>query len=146
MAGKSAANAILSIQNSKKRSLDRLVYALGIRHVGKTIAELLASKFNSLEELSEVKLEDLTNIDGIGPKIAKSIVEYFLLKSSKNLISKIKKAGIEAQIKTKKIKDSKISGKTLVITGTLESMTRNEAEDLIKSLGGRAISSISKST
>ncbi len=146
MAEKSAANAIASIQNSKKRSLDRLVYALGIRHVGKTIAELLASRFNSLEELSETKFENLTNIDGIGPKIAKSIADYFSHKTSKELISKIKKAGIEVQAKTKKNKDSKISGKTLVITGTLKSMSRTEAEDLIKSLGGRAGSSISKST
>ena len=76
MAEKSAANAILSIQNSKKRSLDRLVYGLGIRHVGKTIAELLTTRFHSIEELSKTTLEELTEIGGIGPKIAQSIIVW----------------------------------------------------------------------
>ncbi|MBI2995097.1 MAG: NAD-dependent DNA ligase LigA [Candidatus Melainabacteria bacterium] len=146
IAEKSASNVINSIQKSKNRTLDRLIYALGIRHVGKTIAELLTTRLYSLEELSKATFEELSNIDGIGPKIAISIIEYFKLDSTKNLINKIKKANIETHAKKTKIKDSKLAGKTLVITGTLESMTRNKAEELIKNLGGRAISSISKST
>lgn len=146
MAEKSASNAINSIQNSKIRNLDRLIYALGIRHVGKTIAELLTTRFHSLEDLANTKLEELTNIDGIGPKIAKSIFDFFSNKSSKELINKIKKAGIEPHIKKIKIKDSKLAGKTLVITGTLVSMTRSKAEEIIKNLGGRAGSTVSKST
>lgn len=147
MAEKSAYNAITSIQESKERSLDRLIFALGIRHVGKTIAELLTTRFHSLIELSEATLEDLTNIDGVGPKIAKSIFDYFQQKSIKELILKIKKANIISEIKKSlRVKDSKLSGKTLVITGTLNTMTRSKAEELIKSYGGRATSSISKST
>lgn len=146
MAEKSASNAISSIQNSKNRSLDRLVYAFGIRHVGKTIAELLTTRFNSIEELSKATIDELTSIDGIGKKIAESIVDYFQSRLSKEIISKIKKAGIVSQVQKIKAKNSKLTGKTLVITGTLESMTRNEAEELVKTLGGRAASSISKST
>ena len=147
MAEKSAKNAITSIQNTKERNLDRLIYALGIRHVGKTIAELLASRFHTLEELASSSLDELTNIDGIGPKIAKSIFDFFKTKSSHKMIEKIKKAGIEIKARRiKSIKDSKLSGKTLVITGTLSSLSRNKAEEIIKNLGGRARSSISKST
>ena len=146
MAEKSASNAISSIQKSKNRSLDRLVYALGIRHVGKTIAELLTTRFNSIEELSKATIDELTSIDGIGKKIAESIVDYFQNNLSKEITSKIKKAGIVPQVQKIKIKDSKLAGKMLVITGTLESMTRNEAEELVKTLGGRATSSISKNT
>jgi len=146
MAEKSAQNAITSIQNSKERSLDRLVYGLGIRHVGKTIAELLTTRSHSIEELSKTTLEELTEIGGIGPKIAQSIIDFFKTSASKEIINKIKKAGITSHAKQIKIKDSKLAGKTLVITGTLESMTRNKAEELIKNLGGRAASSVSKTT
>lgn len=144
MAEKSASNAITSIQNSKNRSLDRLIYAMGIRHVGKTIAELLTLRFHSLEDLSEAKLEELTNIDGIGPKIAGSIIDFFKLRSTKEIINKIKKAGIESPLRN--IKKGKLTGKTLVVTGVLKTLTRNEAEELIRANGGRAASSVSKST
>ena len=146
MAEKSAQNAVTSIQKSKERSLDRLIYGLGIRHVGKTIAELLTTRFHSIEELSKTTLEELTEIGGIGPKIAQSIIDFFKTDGSKEIINKIKKAGITSHVKQIKIKDSKLAGKTLVITGTLESMTRNKAEELIKNSGGRASSSISKNT
>ena len=145
MAEKSASNAIASIQNSKSRTLDRLIYAFGIRHVGKTVAELLTTRFHSLEELSQATLSDLTNIDGIGPKIAKSICDFFEHKSTKEIISKIEKSAIQLETKKSKTK-GKLSGKTLVITGTLVSLTRNKAEELIKDFGGRAGNSISKST
>ena len=146
IAEKSAANAIGSIQNSKDRSLDRLVYAFGIRHVGKTIAELLAGRFNSLDELASASNEDLMSIPGIGKKIAESVADYFKTNYAKELIKKIKKSGVVCQQKKLKLKNTKLSGKTFVITGILESMTRNEAEDLIKSFGGRATNSVSKST
>ncbi len=146
MAEKSAQNAITSIQNSKERSLDRLIYALGIRHVGKTIAELLSTRFHSLEELSKTTLEELTEIGGIGPKIAQSIIDFFKTNASKEIINKIKKAGIISHAKQIRAKNSKLTGKILVITGTLESMSRSKAEELIKNLGGRAASSISKNT
>ena len=146
MAEKSASNAMSSIENSKNRTLDRLIYALGIRHVGKTIAELLSSRFNSIDELSKTSLDELKNIDGIGPKIGKSIVDYFAHATSKKMIEKIKRANIHLEIKKIKIKDSKIAGKILVITGTLETMTRNDAEELIKNHGAKAASSISKNT
>lgn len=146
MAEKSAQNAITSIQNSKERSLDRLIYAFGIRHVGKTIAELLTTRFHSIEELSKTTLEELIEIGGIGPKIAQSIIDFFKTGTSRELVNKIKRAQIKSQAKQIKIKDSKLTGKTLVITGILESMTRTKAEELIKNLGGRAASSVSKNT
>lgn len=146
MAEKSATNAIDSIEKSKDRSLDRLIFALGIRHIGKTIAELLAASFGSLEELSGAAVGDLTNIPGIGPKIADSVCDYFETSESKEILNKIKKAGIKSKAKVKTFKESKLSGKTLVITGTLQGMTRNEAEELVKSLGGKAASSVSKKT
>ena len=146
MAEKSAANAVDSIQKSKDRSLDRLVYAFGIRHVGKTIAELIADKFNSLDELAGASSDDLMSIPGIGKKIAESVADYFKTSYANELVKKIKKADITSRQKKIKLKDSKLLGKIFVITGTLENMTRNEAEDLIKSFGGRATSSISKST
>jgi len=146
MAEKSATNAITSIQSSKERTLDRLIFGLGIRHVGKTIAELLSRRFSSIEELSNVSLEQLTEVDGIGPKIAKSVIDYFKLESTHRIIEKIKKSGIKQVAKTISVKDSKIVGKTFVITGSLESIGRSKAEEIIKGLGGRAGSSISKST
>ena len=147
MAEKSASNAIDSIQKSKDRNLDRLVYALGIRHVGSTVADLLVSRFHSLDQLNHAGLDELTNIDGIGPKIAKSIVDFFMLDSSKELLNKINKSGLTTKLKRiKQVKESKLRGKVLVITGTLSSMPRSQAEDLIKSLGGKAGSSVSKST
>jgi DNA ligase (NAD+) len=146
MAEKSATNAIASIQNSKERTLDRLMFALGIRHVGKTIAELLSRRFSSINELSNVSLEQLTEIDGIGPKIAKSVIDFFKLESTHKMIQKINKSGIKQVAKTISVKDSKIIGKTFVITGSLESIGRSKAEEIIKGLGGRAGSSISKST
>lgn len=146
MAEKSAQNAITSIQNSKERSLDRLIYAFGIRHVGKTIADLLTTRFHSIEDLSKTTLEELTEIGGIGPKIAKSVIDFFQTDISKKIISKIKKAGIASHVTKTKIRDSKLTGKTLVITGTLESLTRSKAEELIKNLGGRATSSVTKNT
>ncbi len=146
MAEKSAQNAITSIQNSKEKNLDRLIYAFGIRHVGKTIADLLTSRFHSIEDLSKTTLEELTEIGGIGPKIAKSVIDFFKTDISEKMINKIKKAGITSQMKQTKIKDNKLAGKILVITGTLESMARSKAEELIKNLGGRATSSVTKNT
>ncbi len=146
MAEKSAQNAITSIENSKEKTLDRLIYAFGIRHVGKTVAELLTTRFSSIEEFSKTTLEELTEIGGIGPKIAQSIIDFFKTNASKEIINKIKKAGIISHAKQIKIKDSKLAGKTLVITGTLESMTRSKAEELIKNLGGRAAPTVSKNT
>lgn len=147
MAEKSASNAITSIEKSKARELDRLIYALGIRHVGSTVAELLTTRFTSLEDLSNSTEEKIVEIDGIGPKIAKSITEYFSSTYFSNIKKKIEKANLKTkseQVTT--AKDGILTGKSLVITGTLTNMPRKEAEKLIKSLGGKAGSSISKRT
>ena len=146
MAEKSSNNAIASIQNSKNRSLDRLIYGLGIRHVGKTIAEILAMQFNSINELSNATQEELTNINGIGPKIAQSIIEFFKLKNADAILKKITQVNIKPTIERKKNSNSKLTGKTLVITGTLSDLTRSEAEGLIKINGGRVTSNVTKNT
>lgn len=146
MAEKSAQNAIESIKNSKDRSFDRLIYGLGIKNVGSTIAELITDRFISLDELIYSTEEELMNIGGIGPKIAKSIVEFFSDKSFKCLEQKIKAAGLNTKTKkTIKVKNSKIAGMTFVITGTL-SMPRSDIENLIKSHGAKPSSSVSKNT
>ncbi len=146
MAEKSSTNAITSIQSSKNRTLDRLIYALGIRHVGKTIAEILSMRFSSLDELANSSQDDLTNINGIGPKIAKSIIDFFQHDSSKEIIKKINKANIKSESIKHKTTSSKLLGKTLVITGTFSSMTRSKAEELIKIHGGKAGTTITKNT
>ena len=146
MAEKSSNNAIISIQNSKNRSLERLIYGLGIRHVGKTIAEIMAMQFNSIDELSNATQEGLTNINGIGPKIAQSTVDFFKLKNADEILKKITQANIKPTVERKKNSNSKLTGKTLVITGMLSGLTRSEAEGLIKINGGRVTSNVTKNT
>ena len=141
---KSADNIISSIENHKKISLWRFIYALGIIHVGEQTARDLADHFYTLDKLKEAKLEDLNNIDNIGPKVSESIFNYFKDKSNLYFLDKLLKNGvsiIEEQKKTKKL-----SGKTFVLTGTLPSLSREEAKKRIIENGGKVSSSVSIKT
>jgi len=148
MGKKSAQNLVKSIENSKERSLDRLIFALGIRHVGKQTARILADRFGTLDELIEATEEELTTIPEIGPETARSIRVFLNTESMKEVVDKLKKAGVKAALgqEVREFKDGILKGKTFVITGTLKSMPRYEAEELIVSLGGHVSSSVSRNT
>lgn len=142
---KSASNIYMSIQESKTRPLNRLVTALGIRHVGKETADILTGEFPSLDELKNATLEQLAQVEGIGEIIAQSVFEYFHNENNLKLLEELKSLGINPSAKAKP-KSDKLAGKTFVLTGTLENMTRDEASDIIKSHGGKTSSSVSKKT
>jgi DNA ligase (NAD+) len=142
---KSAFNIYTSIQESKERPLNRLVTALGIRHVGKETADILAGEFPSLDLLKEATLEQLANVEGVGDIIAKSVYDFFRDENNLKLIDELKEIGINPQAKAK-AKSDKLAGMTFVLTGTLQNMTRDEASEIIKSHGGKTSSSVSKKT
>jgi DNA ligase (NAD+) len=144
-AEKSAQKLYESIQDSKKPELHRFLYALGIRHVGEHIARLLAGEFGSLDKIKNAGFDKLVAIGEIGPEIAESISHFFSTEENRKMLEKLQQAGIEIQ--EKKSGDKRIlKGKTIVLTGELESYTREEAKEKIESLGGRATSSISSNT
>ena len=142
---KSASNIYNSIQNSKQRPLNRIITALGIRHVGKETADILVGEFPSFEALKNATFEQLCNVEGIGDIIAKSIYEFFRNEENLKLIDELIELGINPKAE-ERTKTNKLEGKTFVLTGTLSSMTRDEAGDLIKSHGGKTSSSVSKKT
>ncbi|MDE1890359.1 MAG: NAD-dependent DNA ligase LigA [Planctomycetota bacterium] len=148
MGEKSSSNLISAIEESKHRDLDRLICALGINNVGSHTAEVLSEYFNTLDKLANAIQEELEGIYEIGPVIAKSIVGFFQNKRTREIIEKLKARGVNTQklVSPKTVKNTKVSGKSFVITGTLQKYSRNEAETLIKSLGGRIVSSVSKKT
>ena len=148
MGPKLANNLLTAIQNSKKTTLDRLIYALGILHVGEHIAKLLADEFSTVEELSQASLERLTAIRGIGDEIASSIVKFFQQKGNQKVFQKLKEFGVEypSRPARPRQKDLKFEGKTFVFTGGLKTMSRDDAESRVDALGGKASSSVSKKT
>jgi len=147
---KSAENLIRSIQASKDRPLNRLLYALGIRHVGQVTSRLVAEEFGTIEKLLSVSEEELMKVNTIGPETARSLVSAMRQESMKDLIEKLRKAGLKAVTKEKEQKKEKsegpFTGKTFVITGTISGMTRKEAEEAVMALGGKVSSSVSKNT
>jgi DNA ligase (NAD+) len=149
MADKSVSNVLSSIAESKDRSLARVIFALGITHVGEQYAELLAREFHSISKLSKASKQKLLEIHPIGPKIAKSIVAFFRQEGNRQIIEKLRKAGVK--LERKKVKEAKpeklpLTGLEFVLTGKLESLSRPEAEAKIKALGGKAGSDVTKKT
>ena len=142
---KSASNMYNSIQESRKRPLSRFITALSIRHVGKETADLITSEFTNLDELMNASSESLSNIEGIGEKIALSVYEFFHNSENIKLIEEFKSLGFAFE-NTVQYRTDELSGKTFVLTGTLQSMTRDEAGDKIKLRGGKTSSSVSKKT
>lgn len=146
---KSSDNLIKAIEKSKNNDLYRIVFALGIRHIGQKAAKLLADKFGTLEAISEATEEDISSIEGFGEIMAKSTASYFALDESKKLVDEIKALGINTKNLTEKAEvseDNPFYGKTFVITGTLPNYKRTEAAAIIESLGGKVSSSVSKKT
>lgn len=151
MAEKSAQNAYQSIQASKNRPLPALINAMGIPHVGKETAFLLAEAFYSLDGLSEATIDQLIELEGIGPKVAESIVGFFAEVENQNLLADLKALGVatvSAGPPRPVVTDTQhpFYGKTFVLTGTLPTMTRDEAEAAIRAVGGKITSSVSKKT
>lgn len=147
MGEKSAQNLLDGIEISKSLPFNRVLFGLGIRFVGEGVAKLLADNFSSINDLKDAPQEILENIDGIGPRIAESIIRFFKEKHSQRLVDRLTKAGVQLKSEKKKISvNSQIIGKTFVLTGGLETMSRDEAKEKIESLGGKSVSSVSKKT
>ncbi|HEX3043635.1 MAG TPA: NAD-dependent DNA ligase LigA [Bacillota bacterium] len=144
---KSASNLIQAIADSKGNNLHRLLFALGIRHVGAGVARELAAQYGSLAKLMEVTDEELTATPAIGPKIAKSVVKYFSEPHNRALIAKLESLGVNTRNQTEQTTvPQTLAGKTIVVTGSLESFSRTEIEEVIRRHGGKAASGVSKNT
>jgi DNA ligase (NAD+) len=143
---KSAFNIYNSIQTSKYRPLSRFLNALSIRQVGKETAQILASHFKTLENISFASLEEISKIDGVGEKMAKSIYDFFHDKNTILFLEQLKSFGVEPVSEIFEAKSDILNGKIFVLTGTLQNMTRDEASEKIKLMGGKTASSVSKNT
>lgn len=143
---KFAKNLIDAIEESKKRELDKLICALGIRHIGTKSAKTLARKFKSIDNLMNASLEELIETDDVGEITAESIYEFFKQEQTIDLINKLKNVKVNMEIKENNKTDSRFEGKTFVLTGTLEKYTRDEASSIIENFGGKTSSSVSKKT
>lgn len=146
MAEKSAQNLLEEIEGSKKSSLARLIYALGIFSVGERTGQLLAQHFSSLEELAAAKEEQLEAVHEVGPKVAASIVEFFSEPANRQLIKKLNKVGVHPTAEKREVKSDKFAGKSFVFTGGLANRSREEAADLVQQHGGKISGSVSKKT
>lgn len=148
MAQKSAENLVNGIEKSKEVPFDRVLYALGIRYVGETVAKKLAFHYRSIEALSQATLMDLIMVDEIGDKIAQSVVEFFENQDNRFLVQRLQQYGVQMvlEVKEKTLISSVFSGKTLVVSGVFEQFSRDELKDTIESHGGKVGSSISSKT
>ncbi len=143
---KIAAKVIANIENSRKQGLDRLLAALGIPHVGSRVAFILAQHLGSLEALSKATAEDFTAVNDIGDVIAKSVHGYFHEEPGRQIIADLRAVGFDPQMEKPAAEDQPLAGKSVVVTGTLETFDRKGIEDLILKLGGKASGSVSKKT
>ena len=146
MAEKSAQNLLEEIEASKKNSLERLIYALGIQFVGERTGQLLAEHFSSLEELAAAKEEQLVEVPEVGPKVAASIVEFFSEAANRQLVKKLHKAGVHPTAEKRRVKSDKFAGKSFVFTGGLANRSREEAGEIVQQHGGKVSGSVSKKT
>jgi DNA ligase (NAD+) len=146
MGKKSAENLFRAINASKTRPFERVIFALGIRQVGLHAARLLTGRFSSIDELSKATLEEMSAIEGIGPTIAQSVTRFFKDRTNLKVIEKLRKAGVRLASAKQKRRGLPFGGKVFVLTGTLPNYSREEASELINSLGGTVSSSVSKKT
>ena len=143
---KFAQNLINAIEKSKSNDLDKLICALGIRHVGNKTAKILARNFKSLDNLMQASVEEISSINEIGEIMAKSIYDFFQQEQTKDLIDKLKESGVNTQYLVNEVSDNRFEGMSFVLTGKLEKYTRDEASDIIERLGGKTSGSVSKKT
>lgn len=146
MAEKSAQNLLDEIAASKKNSLARLIYALGIRFVGERTGQLLSEHFGSMDRLAKATLEDLQEVHEVGPKVAEGVAEFFSEAANQKIIERLRAVGVNMKEARKELKDTRLAGMTFVFTGTLERRSREDAEALVAAHGGKAGSSVSKKT
>ncbi len=146
MAKKSAQNLIDGIASSKNQPFEKVLYALGIRFVGKTVAKDLAEAFKTLESLQSATEDELLGVDSIGPRIAESVIEFFSNEINQKILAKLQSAGLQFEIEEKELASNIFEGKKIVLTGTLPTLSRNEAKELIEKNGGKTASSVSKNT
>ena len=146
MAEKSAQNLIDGIASSKSQPFEKVLYALGIRFVGKTVAKDLAEAFKNLENLRSANEEKLLAVDSIGPRIAESVIDFFSNEVNNKIVDRLKQAGLQFEAEEKELASRVLEGKKIVMTGTLPTLSRNEAKELIEKHGGKTASSVSKNT
>src|SRR5580658_1392859 len=146
MAEKSAQNLLDEIAASKKNTLSRLIYGIGIPFVGERTAQLLAAHFGSMQKLQEASGDELLTVEEVGPKIAEGVHEFFAESANRKLIDRLKQAGVNMKEERQAPVSAKLAGKTFVFTGTLANRSREEAEALVASHGGKAGGSVSKKT
>jgi DNA ligase (NAD+) len=145
MGDKSAQNILDEIDASKKLPLERVIFGLGIRFVGERTAQFLAQHFGSIDALMNASLVELEDVNEVGPRIAESIREFFDEPTNRELIKRLRDAGLTFAGK-KRERGTKLAGKTFVLTGTLAKYSRDEAKKLIEDAGGRVSGSVSKKT
>ncbi|GAC1665628.1 MAG: NAD-dependent DNA ligase LigA [Candidatus Acidiferrum sp.] len=146
MAEKSAQNLLQEIEASKTSTLARLIYALGIRFIGERTGQLLAGRFSSLDDLAAATEEQLLQVDEVGPKVAAAITEFFSEPANRQLVIKLKKAGVHPTTERPEVKSDKFAGKSFVCTGSLAHRSREEAAELVVQHGGKVSGSVSKKT
>ncbi|MHB8918457.1 MAG: NAD-dependent DNA ligase LigA, partial [Desulfocucumaceae bacterium] len=148
MGEKSAQNLIDALEKSRENPLHRVIFALGIRHVGERAAKILAARFGSMEGLMEARFEELVTIPEIGPRIAESVTEFFSSPGNRELVERLARQGVnmKAGENASRSGPRPLEGKTVVLTGGLKGYTRQEAQELVERLGGRVSSSVSKKT
>jgi DNA ligase (NAD+) len=146
MGARSAANIIDAIQASKERSLSRLIFGLGIRHVGEHVADLLAQHFGSLERVAHSSENEIAAVPGVGPVIARSVSAYFEMEETRELMIKLAAAGVSPVVVVARREERPLHGQTFVFTGALQQSARSDAEARVRELGGAASSSVSKAT
>jgi DNA ligase (NAD+) len=139
-----AAKILKNIEESKGRNLGTLLFALGIRHVGGEVAGLLANHFGTLDAIAAASEEEIAQVEGIGPKIAESVAAYFRDPQKRAIISKLQQAGVNMEQRRQKRVEGPLTGQSFVFTGTLTAMPRSKAEQLVRSLGGEALSSVTR--
>jgi DNA ligase (NAD+) len=145
MGDKSAENVLREIENSKKLPLERVIYGLGVRFVGERTAQFLAEHFGDMSALEKAGEEELQQVEEVGPRIAKSIIEFFAEPRNRELVEELRAAGLTMRGK-KKERGTKLAGKTFVLTGTLPNLTRDQAKKMIENAGGKVTGSVSKKT
>jgi DNA ligase (NAD+) len=143
---KKSENLLSAIEKSKRQPLSRLIYGLGIRHVGEKAAYVLAQRFKTLDNLLKAKLEDFDAIYEVGPVMAESIVQFFNQGSTRELMRKLKNAGLNLKEQVVSVKKSALTGKNVVFSGELKDYSRYQAEELVRRLGGNPSSSVNKNT
>ena len=146
MGEKSAQNAIEALEKSKDKNLAKLLFALGIRHIGQKAGKLLAERFGSMEAIMSATYDEILSIDGFGTVMAQSVVDFFSKEPSKALIGRLRESGVNMKSNVIMESDARLAGMTFVLTGTLPTMTREQASELIEKYGGKTSSSVSKKT